>query len=519
MRDRVLFFGQTYGSYTAGFEASLAKNLQMRGVTTRHVVCGSRDFRVCDLYDAYREGVQREIACAGPCTKGTTEFLRRLEIPFQTIGNFVSPEIRNSVRWLLASGKDPRSIEFQGINLYEFTKATLGHYFNAWYSLDPDGKDRWHAMELIGNAVESLSAAAAAIERYNPEAVVVWNGNLLTSRAAIHVARAMGIDTYAFETGVFAAAVVGAKNKAVMPEDLSEAWNAWKHHPLTDEENAAMEKAILAFEHRLGVIVTEGSREKMTREELFRVLGVPKTERLAILFTTLPWETGVRGIPFEDQRDWILETAKYFAAHPEWTLVVRIHPIEALPGLGDREGMDKRLEGISFPPNVRVVRSTEKLDTYCLMDYSDLGLSWFSTTGIEMAVRGKPIVVCGNPNYRGMGFTYDPETPERYFQTLDRVLANPRLTPEWAELAKRYTHLYLCKQPAHLDDILSRGDGPDGKVLLYDNLEAIGPNGSPGLNRVAEFVLNKRPWIENPPTMNTPFSGSAMDVLQGQLAR
>ena len=48
-----------------------------------------------------------------------------------------------------------------------------------------------------------------------------------------------------------------------------------------------------------------------------------------------------------------------------------------------------------------------------------------STTGLEMAIKGKPIIVAGNPHYRDKGFSYDPSSREEYFKILDSILDNP----------------------------------------------------------------------------------------------
>ena len=64
------------------------------------------------------------------------------------------------------------------------------------------------------------------------------------------------------------------------------------------------------------------------------------------------------------------------------------------------------------------------MNTYDLMDMADLGLVYTTTVGLEMAMRGIPVVVAGKTHYRNRGFTQDPHTWVEYFKTLNKNLEN-----------------------------------------------------------------------------------------------
>ena len=132
--------------------------------------------------------------------------------------------------------------------------------------------------------------------------------------------------------------------------------------------------------------------------------------KTVILFTNLVWDSAVIGmdIGFSSILDWVETTVREFEQHPEHTLVIRIHPAETK--LSGRESREQMIEALAkripvFPSNVTVIPPEENTSTYELMQEADIGLVYSSTTGLEMAMLGKPVVVAARTHYRGKGFT------------------------------------------------------------------------------------------------------------------
>ncbi len=61
-----------------------------------------------------------------------------------------------------------------------------------------------------------------------------------------------------------------------------------------------------------------------------------------------------------------------------------------------------------LPEHIRLIGPREKVNTYDLIEVADLGLVYTTTVGMEMAMKGLPVIVAGQTHYRGRGFTYDP---------------------------------------------------------------------------------------------------------------
>ena len=147
--------------------------------------------------------------------------------------------------------------------------------------------------------------------------------------------------------------------------------------------------------------------------------------------------------------DWLSLTVKHLGARPDVQLVVRVHPGELL-GAGHPSMDILRAAYPELPDQVRAVPPGSDINTYDLIELADVGLVYTTTVGLEMAMKGIPVIVAGQAHYRGKGFTYDPEDRRDYLETLDQLLADPerlRLGEGQVELAWRYAYRFFFEFP------------------------------------------------------------------------
>lgn len=173
--------------------------------------------------------------------------------------------------------------------------------------------------------------------------------------------------------------------------------------------------------------------------------------------------------------EWIARVTSFFANRSDVQVVIRIHPGETLtigPSVADL--VYKALP--ELPSHIHLIGPKEKVNTYDLMDVADLALVYTTTAGMEMAVRGIPVLVSGKAHYRRKGFTLDAETWDEYFAILNDVLKDPpayRLTPAMVERALNYCFFYFREYalpfPWHLQKLWpSLEERPISYVLSPD---------------------------------------------------
>jgi hypothetical protein len=156
--------------------------------------------------------------------------------------------------------------------------------------------------------------------------------------------------------------------------------------------------------------------------------------------------------------------------------VIRIHPAETWT-IGPSVAEIIRTALPEIPSHIHLIDPAEEYNTYDLMEIADLALVYTTTVGLEMAVRGIPVLVSGASQYAKKGFTLDADSWDEYFSVLNKALKDLSgylLTPVQVERARNYAYFYFKEYPRpfpwHLEKIwpslekrpLSYVLGPEG---------------------------------------------------------
>jgi hypothetical protein len=149
-------------------------------------------------------------------------------------------------------------------------------------------------------------------------------------------------------------------------------------------------------------------------------LGLPSDKKIILLLGQVANDASIimDSTIYKTTADFIGEVADITSRHPEWFLVVRLHPKEAwhvdssgrddFPGeyLWDNTLNEIEASGVQLPSNCCVVSGPD-VSTYQLMERSEVGVTINSQAGLEMLLLGKPVVTAGRCFYANKGFTHD----------------------------------------------------------------------------------------------------------------
>jgi len=304
---------------------------------------------------------------------------------------------------------------------------------------------------------ESNGLAARAVLawlRSNPaEVALIPNGANVEFGAAYRTARYLDVPTVTYEFSEDRGQIWLAQNDEVVRQNTDLLWQARGHLPLTVEQRREVEglesarrgARTFGMSDRLWQDIPAGSVEQ-TRA----VLGLDNCP-VVLLATNVIGDslTLERNVFSSSMSEWITQTVRYFSTRPEVQLVIRVHPGEryskGFSVVTMVNGLFPRL-----PENIHLVGPLEKVNTYDIMKLTALGLVYTTTTGLEMAMDGIPVIVAGDTHYRKRHFTFDPNTWDEYFEMLDHILANPtayRLTDEQVEMAWNYAYRFFFEYP------------------------------------------------------------------------
>ncbi len=321
---------------------------------------------------------------------------------------------------------------------------------------------------------DAACKAFACFQKNRPDVVIVPNGMIQEYGAVYEAARCLDIPTVTYEFGEQDQRVWLGQERLVMFHLTDELWAARQKRKLNAEQRAWLESFLAA---RQGI--TSGEKfahlwQKASRaggDKVRATLGLDRRP-VVLLPTNVFGDSATLGRTLFSQSiaEWVTRLVSFFADRTEVQLVIRIHPAESR-SVGPSIVDTIRQAVASLPEHIRLIAPQEKVNTYDLMEIADLALVYTTTAGLEMAVRGIPVLVSGNAHYRKKGFTLDADTWDEYFAVLDAALADlrgspgsstgpgQRLTPEQVARAWNYAYCFFAEYPRpfpwHLEKIWS----------------------------------------------------------------
>jgi len=325
-------------------------------------------------------------------------------------------------------------------------------YMYAFQTESVDTEDSFYLFRY-GRNLQTAKALHNYLRKNQPDVAIIPNGTILEFGVAFRVCRFLKIDTSTYEFSDKRGAMWLAYNEEIMLQNTDRLWNAYAQYELSPAE--LKETQTLLSSRRNATTYGDYSRkwqrippegQTVIREKL----GLSE-KPIVLLATNVLGDslTLGRNTFTKSMSEWIIRTIQYFIEKPDVQLVIRIHPGEALVKHGSILDLVKKTLP-QLPAHIKLIEPLDEVNTYDLMDVANLGLVYTTTVGLEMALRGIPVVVAGKTHYRNRGFTHDPNTWVDYFKLLNRLLENMhehRLTESQMALAWKYTYLFFFKYP------------------------------------------------------------------------
>ncbi len=287
-----------------------------------------------------------------------------------------------------------------------------------------------------------------------PDVVLIPNGLILEMGIVFRVARYLGIPAVTFEFNDQREQIWLAQNTSIMRQDTDYLVEARCSLPMTDEmyerladlENARRGARVWGKSKRLWQYVSAQGAD-VTR----KALGLDERPIVLLAANVLGDSLTLgRNIFAESMSEWITRTVQYFAKRPDVQLVIRVHPGEKIVPQAKSMGTVVREALPEIPSHIHLIGALDNVNTYDLIEIADLGLAYTTTVGVETAMNGIPVIVCGDTHYRGRGFTINPSSWGEYFFILEKVLSDfpaYRLTEEQIAKAWNYAYRFFFEYP------------------------------------------------------------------------
>src|SRR6185312_6361580 len=479
-RPAIVLFAPEAGVVSHFMAHSLvAKMLQERGHRVLVVRCHDL-YRRCVVMDAMalpRDMTleQRQSACAS-CAQWTARAARDYGVEIVELAELADAAVRNAVaRQMRHLPEDLASFVIDGVKFAQFCGA---HAAVAFKMLDPFSDDpavRTLLLQYLEGALLSYHAMKRLAAMVKVTRLVHFNEYSMLLGAAV-AARGVGIPT----TNMSFATVMAVDRRRIvlMPTLLAissyrerlENWQAWRNLALP-------EKTVAEFGDDCRYRMTGNSAmiyspmRTGSVDGLYERLALSQHRRLLAAFTSSLDEVSANNYwleavgekpfpaeqPFRDQIEWLDALIERVEPSDDLQLVVRIHPREGAnrrDKVGSRHLAMLRERFSKQYEHVRFVWPGEDVSSYDLAELADVGLTGWSTIGLEMVRFGVPVVAAFNlhtPFPVGDVVRWRP-TRDGYFQCLEEALrAEPDL--DHVTFAYRWSNLRHLGYAVDLGDV------------------------------------------------------------------
>ena len=500
-RPRVLFLSMRGWSTHIMWEVMLGHAVRLRGATPVFATCGGR-LPICDAANLHSAPPMPCLSCGEYATSG----LRTAGFDPLTLRDLVDVRTETAAARARIEGlntvADCETFDVGGFPVGRLVRISVA-WFLARGSLPDTTKviDTYRRFLISGQVLHR--AFSMLLDRVRPHRVVLLNGTFFAESILFELCRLRDVPVVTYERGFSTDSLVVSPGRPAADLMVDEAhWRDAAARPLGDVE-ARLLDAVLDGRTR-GEDLSDNfwKRRNEDVERIRAGLRLDPQRPLAVLFSNILWDSAVQGkdIGFASLDAWIIATIAGFAERPGADLVVRLHPAEirlANHPTEERMGDVIAARFPVLPPNVRVVAPESDISSYSLMSMASLGHVDTSTTGLEMAARGIPVVVTAQTHYRGRGFTDDTDDPAAFWSAVDELLADGGLADaerqRRRELARRYASLFLLRfmQPLTVVHEASRGR----PRLRVGSLDELRPGRMPSLDRICAGILDDAPVV------------------------
>ena len=474
---------------------TILRALKLRGAQVEYVMCDGL-YTDCDLY--WEAVLPRPADVCGHCQADVARLAASMGMDYRWLGRYLNTdEAREAKRW--ASSLQPE----------ELLTATYGEWrVGQWVLSSVQSHFRRNDIDVSDPAIErgmrsyvysgliACFALDRLLEESAPDIFVVFNGRQSSPRVALELARARGIRVVLHERGLRPETLTLVENVSCNSlRPIRQCWSEWGDVPLTSDELQDAAGLMAAREHGRDLGWRALSAPLQPLDDVRERLGL-RVERPAwVLFTSSDDEVAgddEYGSRFASQREWIERTIEHVRRHEEIDLVIRVHPntgSRRSTGANRVQLEEMRRLAENLPPNVRMIDADEEISSYSLMDLCSVGLVWVSTAGLELACKGKNVVVAAGNRVAGTSFVHTVAERETYEDLLDSLIGLPvaAVSPEITRLALRFAYCLFFRLCIPFP-LIRMPDAHTGE-LTYDSLDALLPGREPGLDRCCRIVL------------------------------
>lgn len=456
----VVFFKASTGiddlSWNSGFHLLTTWALRLQGIPVAYFACNS-GMSKCVL-GTNRDNPQKEMPCKS-CVMQSKAL-------YAGVGSQVESQ-RSQVNWFnfqrdlelvsrisLLTVPELSTFHFQDLPLGELCLPALRWVLRI-HHLNDDENTRYLLREYILSAWSVARKFSDFLDRTQPRAVVVFNGQFFPEATARYLAQKRGLRVITHEVGLQPATAYFTEGEATaypihIPDEFE----------LSETQNAKLD-AYLArrFQGDFTMAGVKFWADMKGLDESF-MQKAAQFKQIVPVFTNVIFDTSQphANTVFEDMFDWLDMTLDVIKENRDTLFVIRAHPDETRVRKSSREtveGWATRYE-VQKEPNVVFIGPRESLSSYELIQKSKFVMVYNSTIGLEASIMGAPVLCAGKARFTQYPTVFFPQTMDDVRGKMKEFLAAERIEvpAEFKRNARRFLYYQLYRTSLPFGDFL-----------------------------------------------------------------
>ena len=476
-------------SLNAAFSLLASWSLRLAGVPVVYYYC-QRGMSLCVL-GTQRNDVRTPPPCAECIKQSQVIFSGGEAIPFDQPKDRELEEKLNQ-----ASIPELMGFTYQDIPLGDLVLPSV-RWILRRHHLEDDDATRYVFSQYILGAWNIYLTFSALLDRFNPRAVVLFNGMSYPEATARWVSRQRGIRAVTHEVCLQPFSAFFTTGEATL-----RAIQIPEHFELNETQNKQLDDYLdqrFKGNFKMAGVKFWAGMEDLDERFLARA---GQFKQIVSVFSNVIFDTSQAhaNTVFPHMFAWLDAVSEMMRAHPETLFVLRAPPDEARPGKESQESVAAWVSqnGIEKYPNVVFVASNERISSYDLIRRSKFIMIYNSTIGLEASLLDAAVLCAGRARFTDYQTVYFPKTRLLFDQMAEEFLLSDAIeVPEaFRNNARRYLYYELYRASLPFDAFLDEDHYWQGYVHFKKfTWNTLLPENSATMNAIFEGIILDKTFL------------------------
>ena len=477
-------------------QALLSHALNLHGVRTKFILC-DRKMPIC---------LHQTINSTGNCHYCYyigKKFASNLNIRVNWVGDFIQDkDITDANKFVSSLNFDEYYIlNYKAVNIGKYAEAATKRFLLSGVIEDKEFDKNIFGKYLV-SAILHVELSERILNKIKPTHLVISNIAYLPG-VFVEYFNKKGVKCIGCDFGILNGCLILNhldKERKALYQISSKVWKKYSAQTLSDTHKKELDDLLASRAKGTGMQMDHGKFAQIkSKEGIAKLLDIDiEKKSIGLLFTNLSWDISLAGVDvvFKNPFEWIYETINWFAHRNEKLLIIKVHPAEEIHGT--------HLSFLSYihskfpelPENITILPPKTEISTYGLFDVVDYGIAYTSTAGLEMAIRGIPVITTAQTHYRGKGFTFDAANKEEYFGFLENA-GKFEMTSQMMDLANKYGYLHFCDREIPFRFIEFCGEYFSSPKLKLNDWHELLPGSDENLDMICDGIIYGREFLRS----------------------